>query len=580
VNSARAWVAALLLGVALGLLGIIIPLTARPAAVKYIPLDLSLGWSFVFAGALAWARRPDNRTGLLMMAAGVVWFGHSFDWLWDSLGFLLSHLAVNLTLALVAHQFIVFPRGRARSRPERILIGSIYALAVAGCTLPSLFDDTRPEGCAGCQPSLLLVHADQAAYIAVTRTVALLATAAVAAVVALLIWRWIQATPPARRALTPVLCVAPFVAAVVAGSLSVNGPAVESLFSFSNYRVLQWSTLVYSLLPLAFLAGLLRTRLHRTALGSLVVELSEAPSPEDVEAALVRALGDSSLRVVYRADAQSGYIDAAGQPFELPDNRSDREVTVLTHDKEPLAALIYDPSLLEDRHFVQAAVAVARLALENARLQAALRAQLAAVRASRARIVEAGDAARRRLERDLHDGAQQHLLGILLALRLARNHASDTGQIEELLAEAEAELYGTLDELRALARGIHPAVLTDEGLATALETLARRSSVPVRVDAVPTRRVPAQVEAAAYFVASEALANATKHAHATLVTLAVQQYNGAILVDICDDGVGGADATGHGLTGLRDRVEVLDGTLVVESPPGRGTRLHAKIPCG
>jgi signal transduction histidine kinase len=582
VNAARARVAALLVGIALGVLGIVIPLTVRPRAVRYIPLDLPLGWSFLFAGALAWWRRPDNRTGLIMMATGVVWFGHSFDWLRDPLGSFLNSLAVSLTLALVAHQFIVFPRGRARSRLEPILIGSIYVLAVAGSVLPRLFYDPRLEGCFsyGCRPSLLLVYANHAGYIGATRLVALLAVVAVVAVVALLIWRWMQATPPARLALTPVLCVAPVVAAVVAGNLWQNGLAVTSLFSFGNYALQQWSTIVYTLLPLAFLAGLLRTRLHRTALGSLVVELSEAPPPEEVEAALARAVGDPSLQIAYRAAEPDTYIDAAGQPFELPSDRPDREVTVLKQGREPLAALIYDSALLEDRAFVQAAAAVARLALENARLQAALRAQLAAVRASRARIVEAGDAERRRLERDLHDGAQQRLLGILLALRLARDYASDSGQLEELLAEAEAELHGTLDELRALARGIHPAVLTEEGLAPALETLARRSSVPVHIQVVPSGRMPVQVEAAAYFVVSEALANATKHAHASQVALAVQHQNGAILVDISDNGVGGADAAGHGLTGLRDRVEALDGQLLVESSPGRGTRIHAEIPCG
>jgi signal transduction histidine kinase len=181
--------------------------------------------------------------------------------------------------------------------------------------------------------------------------------------------------------------------------------------------------------------------------------------------------------------------------------------------------LVYDPSLLDDEAFVNAAAAAARLALENARLQAELRAQLVAVRASRARIVEAGDNERRRLERDLHDGAQQRLLGIRLALQLARNHAGDTREVEDLLAEAEHELDGTLDELRALARGIHPAVLTEEGLGPALETLARRSAVPVAIASLSQARLPAQIEAAAYFVASEALANVAKHAHASHIEL-------------------------------------------------------------
>jgi len=255
---------------------------------------------------------------------------------------------------------------------------------------------------------------------------------------------------------------------------------------------------------------------------------------------------------------------------------------VLEHEGWRIAALVYDASLLEDPELVRAAGAAARMALENARLQAELRAQLAEVRASRARIVEAGDAERRRLERDLHDGAQQRLLGIRLALRLARGElGQNVSAAEELLGEAEAEIEQTLVELRALARGIHPAVLTEEGLRPAVETLARRASLPVHVEALPGSRLPPAVEAAAYFVASEALANVAKHASATGVTIAIRRENDSLVIHIADDGVGGADpVSGTGLVGLRDRVEALNGSLRVESPPGHGTRLHAEIPCG
>jgi signal transduction histidine kinase len=223
--------------------------------------------------------------------------------------------------------------------------------------------------------------------------------------------------------------------------------------------------------------------------------------------------------------------------------------------------------------------AAAGLALENARLQAELRAQLTEVRASRARLVEAGDAERRRLERDLHDGAQQRLLGIRLALQLARGRLTDGGAaVEELLVEADAEVVGALAELRALARGIHPAILTEEGLASALGGLARRTPVPVQVS-VCNERLPAAVEATAYFVAAEALANIVKHACASRASLEVARSNGRLAVQVTDNGHGGADAAGAGLRGLRDRVEALDGRLQIDSPPGRGTRISAEIPC-
>jgi signal transduction histidine kinase len=215
-------------------------------------------------------------------------------------------------------------------------------------------------------------------------------------------------------------------------------------------------------------------------------------------------------------------------------------------------------------------------------LDAELRASLGELRASRARIVEAGDAERRRLERDLHDGAQSRLVALKLLLSSARLRARGSGSdLEGVLGEAIDELDTSLAELRELARGIHPAVLTDRGLEPALQALASRAPVPVTVeaDAAP-ERLPGNVESAAYFVVSEALANVAKYARATQAAVAVRRTNGRVTVDVTDDGVGGADAAnGSGLRGLADRVAALDGTLSLESPPGEGTHLHAEIPC-
>jgi signal transduction histidine kinase len=361
------------------------------------------------------------------------------------------------------------------------------------------------------------------------------------------------------------------IATIVHDNLS-DAPPLESLF--------RWLPLTFVAIPAAFLIGVLRTRLHHTKLGELAVQLSQQPPPSQLQAALADTLGDPSVQVVFWMPDQQHYIGVEGTPVDLPDGNG-RVVTVLDHGIQPTAALIHDPSLLDDPSLVAGATATARLALDNARLHAELLAQLAEVRASRARIVEAGDDERRRLERDLHDGAQQRLLGIRLSLRLARGRLADSGQeAEQLLAEAEAELDSTLEELRALARGIHPSVLTDEGLAAALETLARRAPFAVTIAATPTGRLAAPVEAAAYFVTSEALANVAKHAHASCVTVAVRTTDRQLVVDISDDGVGGAnDTVGSGLVGLRDRVEALNGSMRIDSPRGEGTHLHAEIPC-
>jgi signal transduction histidine kinase len=211
-------------------------------------------------------------------------------------------------------------------------------------------------------------------------------------------------------------------------------------------------------------------------------------------------------------------------------------------------------------------------------LDAQLRDRLEELRASRARLVEAGDAERRRLERDLHDGAQSRLVAVSLLLRTARSRAKGQAELESLLDRAHDELGQSLTELRELAHGIHPAVLTDRGLEPALQALVTRAPVPVDVEA-DADRLPPPVESAAYFVVSEALTNVAKYAKATRASVAVRRANGRVLVEVADDGVGGADAgRGSGLRGLADRVAALDGTLSLESPPGRGTRLRAEIP--
>jgi signal transduction histidine kinase len=244
--------------------------------------------------------------------------------------------------------------------------------------------------------------------------------------------------------------------------------------------------------------------------------------------------------------------------------------------------IVHDPVLAGEPELVAAVAAGAGLAVQNERLHAEVRNQLREVRASRARIVEAADDARRRVERDLHDGAQQRLVTVALALRLAHTQldTAPRGEVAALLDEAGAELAGALDELRELARGIYPVLLTDAGLGPALRSLAERCPVPAVVGAVPTRRWPDAVEQTCYFVVSEALANAAKHAEAASVAVELREAGGGLRVEVSDDGAGGADASGSGLRGLADRVATLGGELTVRSPRGGGTRVSARVPCG
>jgi signal transduction histidine kinase len=324
--------------------------------------------------------------------------------------------------------------------------------------------------------------------------------------------------------------------------------------------------------------GLLRTRLHRGAVADLVLDLEAHPGALELRDAVALALGDPSLELGFWLPDEGRYVTAEGRPIEPVAVAGRRATTTIERDGRRLAVLVHDPGL--DAGLVQAVGAAASLAIANARLEAALVAQLAEVRASRARIVAAADLERRRIERDLHDGAQQRLLGVRLGLRLARTRL-DEGNVAaaaDVLAEADSAVVDAVEELRALARGIHPPILTEEGLGPALSALARRAPLPIELS-IETDRLPPAVEATCYFVAAEATANIVKHATATRASIDVDVSNGVVTLVVADNGVGGANADGAGLRGLRDRVEAIRGRFEVDSPPVGGTRVSASIPC-
>ncbi len=260
---------------------------------------------------------------------------------------------------------------------------------------------------------------------------------------------------------------------------------------------------------------------------------------------------------------------------------SGRAVAPAVRDGRELGALVYDASLDDDPEMVQAVAAGAAIALDNERLHAESAASLAELRASRERIVAAGDAERRRLERNLHDGAQQRLVALGMQLGMIKHRLHEDPELaEELVTAAGEQVSHSLEELRELARGIHPAVL-DHGLSAALDSLASRSPVPTTLAYECEEGLPEQVELAAYFVASEALANVAKYARATRATVRMSRRGDRVAIEIADDGVGGADeSAGSGLRGLADRVGALDGTLRISSPEGAGTVVTAEFPLG
>jgi PAS domain S-box-containing protein len=790
-------------------------------------LAAAVGLAFVGSGLVAWYRRPENRTGRLMVLVGFTWFTGSLVAADNAYVFSAGAALAFVAWGFFAYLMLAFPTGVLDGRAARAIVVGAFLVVTIGRFPYMLVNDLR-DSYPGAPENVFLISQSRAASTVIETLVQISALALIVGVVAVLIRRWRRATPAFRRVLTPVF--------------ATFGVTVLTLGTWIAFDAFDFpgDTLVYALaltalltVPLAFLLGLLRTRLARSSVSQLVLELGEGAVHGNLRGALARALGDPSVQVVYPV-GEGIYADVEGNRVELPREDGRRATTFVERDGRCIAALIHDASLREDATLVEAVAAAAGLALENQRRLAALAdsearnralldalpdlmfrigrdgtyldfkgkaADLAAppetligskvhdilpheaanrimrcatkvlergtrletveyelrlqdvdryfearvvpsgddevllivrditerkhaetqiqslqdelraryaqlererdfiravvqaapsffclvdphgrivrfnrtlelaagisdeeevrgkhfcevfiapeergsvvremidvfaarafgereshwitadgrrllvawsatpivdasgeqrylisgiditerkrheeeIRASRARLVEAADVERRRLERNLHDGAQQRLVALSISLRLAHGKLeSDPEAARQILNDAGDQLAHALEELRELARGIHPAVLTDRGLEPALQALVARTPLPVTVAEAPDDRLPEPVEAAAYYVVSEALANMTKYAQASAATIRIARDNGRAVVEVCDDGVGGADpGQGSGLRGLTDRVEALDGRLEIDSAPGHGTRIRAEIP--
>jgi signal transduction histidine kinase len=387
--------------------------------------------------------------------------------------------------------------------------------------------------------------------------------------------RWRAASPPLRRRLTPILAGAAVLLTATANLL------VAKITAQPGPEWLQIATLVtLAAVPIAVLGDILRARLARSAIGDLLLALHAGATPTALRDALARALRDPSLQVAFWLPEYDTYADGAGRPVEVPDD-PERVTRMVDSRGAPVAALVHDPFLADEPELLDAVGAAAAIALENARLHADLLARVDELRGTRARILDAAQSERRRLERNLHDGAQQRLVVLALELAQLETRLGRDPESRTAVAQARAEVGHSLEELRELARGIHPAVVTGHGLEVAVEGLAARAAVPVALDVRLDARLPEPVEVAAYFLVSEGLANIAKYSGASTASVAIHRVNGELVVEIADDGIGGADATGgSGLSGLVERVEALGGHLDVDSPAGDGTRMRAEIPCG
>jgi signal transduction histidine kinase len=507
---------------------------------RWIP-DLAVGWSLIGCGLVAWEQRPESRTGPLMAATGFTWFLGNFSQIGvAAVAWVAAHL-VYLHRGPLVQLVLTYPSGRASSRLARAAVAVGYAAAV-------ITPVWRSEVATILLAALLLGVGARDYFRAVGRA-RRMRRAALQAVAGLSV---VLAGTAAARLLLP------------AGD--VSGPLLL-VYEATLCVLAGW-----------LLAGLLLAPWDRAAVTDLVVELGEARAGT-LRGQLSRALGDPSLEIGYWLPDRAVFVDAEGRMLQLPDPGSERSVTVVEREGRPVAVLVHDPAVLADPGLLEAVASAAQLAASHARLQAEVQARVVELEASRRRILAARDDQRKRLEHRLREGAERRLGQLADTLRRSRRSASGM-QTKEQIARAEAQLALTLEELRRLAHGLHPGVLSERGLEGALAVLAKDFPVPVQVTVVGDQ-VPSPVAVVAYFVCAEALANVAKHAAASRAAVSVTARGGRIRVEIEDDGMGGADpGRGSGLRGLIDRVEALGGTLQVASVPGQGTRLAAEIPLG
>lgn len=559
---------------------LILELTPLPLWRTITPTQRLIGLAvqavWVAAVLISMVRQPTSQLWkviLLWAAVGQIWLLWYLPLEPRVIKVLPLYLVGELWVAVFIHLVLAYPSGRLLDRFDRVFVPFLYAFVI-GYRLLGLA--LQREDCSlVCGDPIPFIPSELSWEIVNNIALAILVIC-MALTLGELARHLRKAGPSGRRTIMPMLVAAPLWGATTfAGYFAdkfLDAAAQDATHTWNPFNLTQ--ALV---IPVAIILGALQARLARGNVADLAVQLGRGVPVGGLRVVLARAMRDASLQLAFPGPEGVGLVDAEGRPMADPASAGGaRAVTRVEHDGQLLALLIDDPAAVEeDPGLAEAVGSVARLALENERLAAQVRAQLEEVRASRQRIVDAADAERRRVERDLHDGAQQRLVALAMRLDLARE---TTGGSRQLLDDATTELRAAVAEVRDLARGLHPPILTEAGLGPAIEALAERASIPITVD-VPERRFPAALEAAVYFVVNEAITNATKYAAATGVRVSVREEAGRLAVAIRDDGHGGADpGTGSGLRGLMDRVAALGGRLDVDSPPGGGTTILAELP--
>jgi signal transduction histidine kinase len=540
----------------------------------------------IAVGLYAWRRPPFHRFGALLVATGVVAFVATLSESSDPTAYVIGRFGGWAIEPLLIYLILAFPTGRLQSRVDRwivtVLVLDVLILFVPTVLVVSQFPLPFPWTLChgGCPENPLMVTSSEPAVVDdLIRPVRELIMVGVSvAVAALVAGRLRNASHLTRRALGPVLAVALVRAVSFAGLVVIRAQDADSQLLDAGVWVL---ALCVPLLAGAFMLGIARWRLYiASAIQRLAAGLSSHPEPDELRAALATAFEDPSLEIVYQLDDAPGWVTADGARFEPPASGSGRWLTEIHDGPRVVAGIVHDEALSDERAFLDAATSYAMMTLDNHRLAAEAAVLLAEVQDSRARIQATADDERRRIERDLHDGAQQRLVALRIKLELEAERIG--GPSAELIRRLGTEVDSTLDEVRALARGIYPSPLADRGLVEALRSAAMQAPLPTVVLAEGVQpRYPREIESAVYFCCLEALQNAGKHAGSASAVAIDLTDNGELRFEIRDDGDGfdpASAGSGIGLTSMRDRVAAVGGELAVASSPGRGTRVIGRIP--
>ncbi len=566
--------AVLQLAVAAVLLGAVelVVLLDGPLRPRWLSLLIPVtAGAYVVAGVVAWLRRRSSDIGALLVSGGFIWLAAGFGNAGVPALIALGAVSATVPLAVIVHLLVSFPSGRLTTRPLRALVGGAYVTSLV-LQMPLYLFSSHPPPYDALQiadrPDLLQagVWTQRSAGIVVMSLTA-----------AVLVRRLRTAAPSQRRLLAPLYGYG--VATVLFVPLSAVVLAPRLGWSPVELYVMQLT--VCGLIPVAFGWSLLRGGFARTAeleeLGAWLGDQERGHAA--LQRALADVLGDPSVDLVFWVPQRASYVDVHGRAVGTSVPDGGRAVSEVELAGTRVGAITYDVSAIDDPDVVRRAGHLVAIAVDRERLTAELLANQEKLRQSRLRIVEAGDRERRRVERNLHDGAQQHLLSVALQLRLAQVRLDGGEPAAGALDSAVEDLEHAMHELRELARGLHPSLLTDVGLGGALESLAERSPIPVQLSA-PAGDLPATTAVGAYYVVAEALTNAARHSSATQLDVRAEVHGDLLIVEVADDGVGGAvPASGSGLEGLGDRVDSLGGRLRIVSPAGVGTKVIAELPC-